>query len=379
MKLPTDDARPLGRLSPQERATRLRYLGLQVAVIASVLVGVSLALIVVYEIRRVLVWLLVSVFFAAVLSPLVGALERRRIRHGVAVGIVMVGLFVVIAGAIVVFAQPVVTQANEFVEELPSTIERLRDVPVIRPVLDRIGVRDISSGGDQLATRLPDVTGPALSIFRGIGEAIVGLVTIIAFTVFLLLYGPTFARNANASVPGREHREHLERIADRSLHAVSGWVAGNVATSGIAAVASIVAFLLLGLPYAVLLGLWVGFADLIPLVGATLGAIPAVAVAFVHSTTSGIVTVVFFVLYQQFENHVLQPAVYGRTIKLNPFLVLLAVIVGVELMGFWGALLALPVAGVIQVTVAEYSLAPAAFLEDPSDEEESEDAVTSVR
>jgi predicted PurR-regulated permease PerM len=112
----------------------------------------------------------------------------------------------------------------------------------------------------------------------------------------------------------------------------------------------------MGLPYAFLLALWVGIADLIPLVGATLGALPAIIVGFLHSTPAGIVMVVFFVVYQQFENHLLQPIVYGRTIRLNPFLVLLAVIVGVELAGFLGALLALPVAGVIQVVIEE--LAP---------------------
>jgi predicted PurR-regulated permease PerM len=130
-------------------------------------------------------------------------------------------------------------------------------------------------------------------------------------------------------------------------------VAGNVVTSFIASLASIVTFSVMGLPYGVLLGLWVGVADLIPLVGATLGAIPAVIVAFLHSVTAGIVVTAFFIVYQQFENHVLQPAVYGRTIRLNPFLVLVAVLVGVELLGFAGALLALPVAGVIQVIVAD--------------------------
>lgn len=99
--------------------------------------------------------------------------------------------------------------------------------------------------------------------------------------------------------------------------------------------------------------MWVAFADLIPLVGATLGAIPAVIIAFTVSIPVGIAVIIFFVLYQQFENHVLQPAVYGKTIRLNPFLVLLAVLVGVELAGFLGALLALPVAGIIQIVVLD--------------------------
>jgi predicted PurR-regulated permease PerM len=171
--------------------------------------------------------------------------------------------------------------------------------------------------------------------------------------VFLLLYGPQFAETGLALIGDRAGRERLRRLGGRSLQAVAGWVAGNVLTSIVAGIATTVVLLIAGVPYAVLLGLWVAFADLIPLVGATLGAIPAVVIAFTVSLPVGVAVLVFFILYQQFENHVLQPAVYGKTIKLNPFLVLVAVLVGVELAGFLGALLALPVAGIIQIVVLD--------------------------
>ena len=137
------------------------------------------------------------------------------------------------------------------------------------------------------------------------------------------------------------------------MAAVSGWVIGNVLTSLVAGVAALVVFVSLGMPYATLLALWVAVADLIPLAGATLGAIPAIVVGFLVSPLAGIVVTIFFVLYQQLENHVLQPAVYGRTIRLNPFFVLLAILVGIELAGFVGALLALPVAGIVQIVVLD--------------------------
>ena len=100
------------------------------------------------------------------------------------------------------------------------------------------------------------------------------------------------------------------------------------------------------MPYAGVIGLFVAFTDLIPLVGATLGAIPTVAFAFLHSTTSGIVMLIFYIVYQQFENHVLQVSIMSRTVKVNPLTVLVSVLIGVELLGFLGALLAIPVAGV---------------------------------
>jgi predicted PurR-regulated permease PerM len=110
---------------------------------------------------------------------------------------------------------------------------------------------------------------------------------------------------------------------------------------------------ILGVPFAFILALWVAFADLLPLVGATLGAIPPVFVAFLDSPGLGIATIVFFVVYQQFENHVLQPVVMSRTVKLNPLAVFVAVIVGVQLAGLLGALLAIPVAGALQVVVRD--------------------------
>jgi predicted PurR-regulated permease PerM len=307
-----------------------------------------------FQIRRILLWILVAVFFAAVLSPAVGFLERRRMRRGLAVAIVTVGLVVVLGAIGYAFARPLVTQAVEFSRNLPETIDRIREAPVVRQLLERL---NIQNRVDQASADLPDqlvgLSGPLLSVFKTIGEVLVGGLSVVVLTIFLLLYGRRFVATGLDFVGDPHTRERIERIGSTSLSAVSGWVAGNVITSFLAAVASAATFAILGLPYAALLGLWVGVADLIPLVGATIGAIPAIIVAFLHSTTAGIVVIVFFVLYQQFENHVLQPAVYGRTIRLNPFVVLLAVLIGVELLGFVGALLALPVAAVVQEVVAD--------------------------
>jgi predicted PurR-regulated permease PerM len=109
----------------------------------------------------------------------------------------------------------------------------------------------------------------------------------------------------------------------------------------------------LDLARTVFAGLFVAFADLIPLVGATLGAVPTIAFAFLHSTTAGIVALIFFIVYQQFENHVLQVSIMSRTVNVNPLTVLVSVLIGVELFGLLGALLAIPAAGIIQVVVSD--------------------------
>ena len=317
-----------------------------------VLLLVSVALILLYEIRRVLVWLLIAAFFAAVLSPAVAFLTRRGLRRGLAVTIVVIGVFLLFGALSYAFARPLVREAIAFAEDLPETIDRIRDAPIVRQLLERFNIQGrVDEVSSDLPQRLLGLSGPLLEAFRTVGELIIGLISIIVLMIFLLLYGPAFVRSGLDLIeePARRHR--VERVGADVHRAISGWVAGNLITSVVASVAALVTFLVMGIPYAALLALWVGVADLIPLVGATLGAIPAIIVAFIHSPVAGVVVTIFFILYQQFENHVLQPAVYGRTIKLNPFLVLLAVLLGVELAGFLGALFALPVAGAIQVIV----------------------------
>ena len=154
------------------------------------------------------------------------------------------------------------------------------------------------------------------------------------------------------AIPFRR-RAAAKRVGLDAAAAVSGYMIGNLLISLVAGVTAFICLLALGVPNPAVLALWVAFADLIPLVGATIGAIVAVLAAFLHSTTAGIIAIVFFVVYQQFENGVLQPAVMSRTVKVNPLLVILSVLLGVELFGYVGAILSIPLAGSLQVLLKE--------------------------
>jgi predicted PurR-regulated permease PerM len=134
---------------------------------------------------------------------------------------------------------------------------------------------------------------------------------------------------------------------------IGGYVTGNIVISLIAGASMTIVLLIMGVPYAVALGLIVAFLDLIPLAGATIAGIIVTVVAFLHSVPAGIVIVVFVVVYQQIENHFLQPVIYGRTVELSPLAVLVSVLVGAELAGVLGALAAIPVAGALQVIVRD--------------------------
>ena len=164
----------------------------------------------------------------------------------------------------------------------------------------------------------------------------------------MVVQGPKLLAAWTATLP--EHQqERVRRVAADCAKAVTGYMTGNLLISIIAGTVTYVVLWIMGVPYRGVVALFVGFADLIPLVGATLGAVVAIAVAALHSLPAAIVVLVVFVVYQQVENHVLQPVIMSRTVQLSALTVLVSILIGVELFGFLGALLAIPVAGVLHV------------------------------
>src|SRR5207244_5764708 len=149
-------------------------------------------------------------------------------------------------------------------------------------------------------------------------------------------------------------RERWRSVGHDIYRAVGGYVTGNLLISLIAGVSTAIVLVIMGVPYSVALGLIVGILDLIPLAGATIAGIIIAAVAFLPSIPAGIVVVVFFIVYQQIENHFLQPVVYGRTVQLSPLVILISLLVGAELAGVLGALAAIPVAGAFQVIIVDF-------------------------
>jgi predicted PurR-regulated permease PerM len=143
-------------------------------------------------------------------------------------------------------------------------------------------------------------------------------------------------------------------VAHQIYRTVGGYVTGNLLISVIAGTSATIVLLLLGVPFAVALGVLVAILDLIPLAGATLAAIIVTLVALLHSLPAGIVVAIFFIVYQQLENHLLQPVVYGRTVQLSPLIVLISILIGAEVAGVLGALGAIPIAGAFQIVIVDW-------------------------
>jgi predicted PurR-regulated permease PerM len=182
---------------------------------------------------------------------------------------------------------------------------------------------------------------------------VVATVTIIFMTFFMLLEGPVWVERFYGALPA-ESQPRWRKVGHDIYRTVGGYVTGNLLISLVAGGSTTIVLLILGVPYAVALGLIVAILDLIPLAGATIAAILIGAVAFLHSIPAGIIVIVFFIVYQQVENHLLQPLVYGRTVQLSPLTVLVSILIGAELAGVVGALGAIPVAGSIQVLILDW-------------------------
>jgi predicted PurR-regulated permease PerM len=326
-------------------------------IVASVVVVAAayLGFLLLRETARVLVWLLVAAFFAVVLAPAVDLLQRRlRLRRGVATGLVFFIGVTALTGLLWAFIAPVVAQVDEFVDQLPEYVEDAQSGRgYIGELVQRYDLEEtLRENQDRIQQAVSGAGKPALDVVRSVLGTVAALLTILVLTFLLLLRGPDLTRGALGLV-AEEHRERVRLVAADAAKAVSGYMLGNLLISLVAGVATYVMLRAVRVPYAEVIALFVAFADLIPLVGATLGAIPTVGLAFLHSTSAGVVALVFYVVYQQFENHVLQVTVMSRTVDVNPLTVLVSVLIGVELFGFLGALLAIPAAGIIQVVVRD--------------------------
>jgi predicted PurR-regulated permease PerM len=310
--------------------------------------------------RHVLVWLVISLFLALAINPFVEWLQARGVRglrrRGVATTVAFLLVLLAVAAVGALFIPTLVDNVNKFVNALPGYVDdltkgkgRLGFLETKYHVVEKI--RDqLHNGG---AKRLLGLSGAAVSVTKGVINIVIGTVTIIFVTFFMLLEGPTWIERLYSLLPA-ESQPRWRAVGRDIYRQIGGYVTGNLVISLIAGILTTLVLLALGVPYAVALGLIVALLDLIPLAGATIAAIIIAAVAFLHTIVAGIVVVAFFVIYQQVENHVLQPVVYNRTVALSPLAILVAVLIGAEVAGVLGALAAIPVAGAIQVLIVDF-------------------------
>lgn len=305
-------------------------------------------------VRDTLLLVFIAVFLAVALGPAVGLFHRHGVPQGVAILLVYVLIGASVVGIGLLIIPPIVTQVDALATDLPGYVEDLRGNEQFAKYDDKY---DITVKLKEQAQRLPEYLGDAAGALRSITVgafgAIIQLVTVLTMTFFLLLDGGRIA-NFLLGVRGPEREVRYRRIAKEVYGSVSGYVAGNLLISLTAGVTTYLVLSILGVPFAVPLAVLMAFLDLIPLVGATLGGVSiALVTLFNNFPTATIVWVIFFVVYQQVENNVLQPVVYRRTVNVAPLAVIVAILIGGSLLGILGALVAIPVAATIQIIVRE--------------------------
>jgi len=323
-----------------------------------IVVTVVITLYLIYLLRKPIGWLLVATFLAVALSGPVNFLQRRM-KRGLAITIVYLGLLAVPIGIGALIVPPLVGSANDLAENAP---QYARDVTIFveenKRLRDLDQDYDITSKLREQAQKLPERLGGAASTLRDVGLGIVNsvfaLVTILILTAFMLGGGRRWIAAGLRYLP-EERAARIQRVLERSGAAVGNYVAGALFQATVAGLLAYVVLLILGVPFAGPLALIIFFLDLIPLVGATIGAVlVGVVTLFSNFPTATIVWVVWSIVYQQVENNLIQPQIQKRAVDINPFLVVVAVLFGGALLGVLGALVAVPVAASIQIALREY-------------------------
>ena len=323
--------------------------------------------------RTIVVYAIIAFFFTLLMTPPTRFLRRRGLTHGGATLVVFLIGALLLIGLVYLFTEPLVTAAVHFGKQVPDLVKEAKKGhgPLGRLVYSLHLQKYLSEGSAKLTSQLTKVLKPAtaLSVGAAAVSTVVAIVTIAVLTFFTMLEAPRmwegFLRLFRPNTADR-----LRRVVDESIRSVTGYMLGNGLTSIVAGIISGITLAILGVPFALLLGVFVAMVDLLPLVGGLLAGVPVVIIAAIHSIPAGIIMLVVFLLYQQVENHVLNPIIMSRTVRLNPFWVLIAVLVGATLGGrvagglgtFVGALVGIPFGGAIQVIVRELRQGPDAIV-----------------
>jgi predicted PurR-regulated permease PerM len=346
-------ARPYG--SPGAPARRRSPFRVALQASAGVVVVGALA-VVAYTVRDILVIVLVAMFLATGLNPAVEWLRRHRLPSALAVLTVILAVLGIVAGTVLVAAPALIRQGNELREQLPEYVRQVvSENQTLRNLDERVGlverVEGVTTGIDRDVLEGPE-SRVVLGVALGLAQGLFAVVTALVLTLYFVVNFRGIKRAAYSLVP-RSRRARVTLLTDEILDRVGRYVLGNLVTSVVAGVAGGLMLSALHVPFAAALGLFVALTGLVPLVGATVGGGVACAVAFTVSPITGLTAVIFFIIYQQFENFLLVPRVMRRAVNVSPAATIVAVLIGATLLGVVGALLAVPMAAAVQLVATE--------------------------
>ncbi|MCO1616449.1 AI-2E family transporter [Micromonospora sp. CPM1] len=302
----------------------------------------------------ILVLMVIALFLAVGLHPAVVRLHKWGVPRGLAVAVVTLTVLLLIVAGLLALVPPVVTQSGQFIQQLPGYVEELRRNPTVNDLVIRYDVMErvqAAANADTIGRALGGVLGGAQLVFGTIFR----LLTVLVLTIYFLAYFDKLRELGYALVP-RSRRQRVRLIGDEILTRVGAYMVGALAIAVLAGVTTFVFALAVGLPYPFALAVVVAVTDLIPQIGATLGAVVVTLVGLATDLPVGIACLVFFVLYQQVENYLIYPKIMRRAVSVNEVAALLAALLGVALLGVVGALIAIPTVAALQLILREVVL-----------------------
>lgn len=315
------------------------------------LIGLLYAL---YVVRSVVLLVFAAGFLALALGPAVDRLERLGLPRAAAILLIYVGLVGIVVGIGLLVVPPVVDQIDQLAQDAPGYLSDLRSSETFRHYDDRYGiVKTLNQQAASLPSRVGDAASALSAVTVEVFAVGVQLITVLTMTFFLVLDGRRLVEFA-VRAGGPRHEDRMQVLARDIYKSTAGYVAGALTLGTTAGLTALLVLTILGTPFAVPLAVLMFFLDLVPLVGATIaGVIIGVVTAFTGFPGDLIVWGIFFLIYQQIENNVLQPFVYRRAVSVAPLLVIVSILIGATLLGVLGALVAIPVAAALQIIIRD--------------------------
>ncbi|MDB5181565.1 MAG: family transporter [Candidatus Saccharibacteria bacterium] len=280
---------------------------------------------------------------------------KLRGKRTAATAVAFILVIAVLGGFLASVVPPLIRQTQNFVQAAPGLINDLRDAnSPIGGLVQRYDLQDeITNFSSELGSRLKASSGMIVSGISTLGSSILAIVTILVITIMMLVEGPRIAAFARELVPA-EKRVHTDRLAREMYRVIKGYINGQVTLAALAATVITPFFFLLDISYPIALTAIVFICGLIPMVGATIGAVIVSLVALAASPVSALIIFLIYLLYQQIENYVIQPRIQANSTDMSPLLIFSSVLIGVSFGGLFGGLFAIPIAGCIRIVLLDY-------------------------
>ena len=316
----------------------------------------AIAVVLVVELKKVILDLVVAGFLALVFNPAVERLRRVRLNRGQSIAIVVIVATIGIASIGTLIAAPLASSATKFAASAPT---RLQEAAQGKGQLGKLVTKlhlqsQLQKASSSLSNTIGKLSGAVLTVGRRIASAAFRTFIVIILAIFMLVEGPRLVDGALRLVP-RNHQDAARRIGQTTSRVISGYTTGVLIMAVLNGVVAGIAMEITHTPFVLPLATWAAVIDILPIVGGLLSIVPAALFGFTHSIGSGIAVAVAIFAYQQIKNHFLYPVVVGRAVSLGSLLVLVSVLAGAQLAGIGGAVMAIPIAGVLNAVVVEIS------------------------